>query len=342
MNLRFVEAFYWVVTLKSVTRAAEKLHLTQSAMSSRIAALEDELGVPLLDRREKQFRVTIAGERFLGFAEKLLTLQREIKAELGSTTAQPVTLRVGAIESVSHSWLMAWVRNLHHTQPSLALELTIENTPVLVDQLLRGTIDIAVAAAPSTANGVRTMPLPPMPMCFVGHAGMPRRRRWSLVDLTASDLLTFQGASQPHLALLELLKRSGLEPRCVHRVSSISAMAQLVEEGLGIATLPLAVALRLTRHMPLRVLPSDVLLPALPVHVSWRDDPASQAAGLSVQSMVAHVNLHAGSAKAGAAKAGAAKAGLSSGPNPTKASPAKKATRRRSPQASAASKKPMS
>ena len=84
MNLRFVEAFYWVVTLRSVTRAAEKLHLTQSAMSSRVAALEQELGTLLLDRRDKQFRITVAGQRFFGYAEKLLSLQRELKAELGA------------------------------------------------------------------------------------------------------------------------------------------------------------------------------------------------------------------------------------------------------------------
>ena len=65
MNLRFVEAFYWVVTLQSVTRAAEKLHLTQSAMSSRIASLEEELGTLLLDRRDKQFRLTVAGAALL-------------------------------------------------------------------------------------------------------------------------------------------------------------------------------------------------------------------------------------------------------------------------------------
>ena len=52
MNLRFVEAFYWIASLKSISRAAEKLHLTQSAMSSRISTLEDELGVLLLDRGE--------------------------------------------------------------------------------------------------------------------------------------------------------------------------------------------------------------------------------------------------------------------------------------------------
>ena len=54
MNLRSVESFYWVAMLRSVTRAAEKLHLTQSAMSSRIAILEQELGVQLLDRRDTQ------------------------------------------------------------------------------------------------------------------------------------------------------------------------------------------------------------------------------------------------------------------------------------------------
>ena len=59
MNLRFVEAFYWAASLKSVTRAAEKLFITQSALSSRIASLEEELGVLLLDRRDKQGRTAL-------------------------------------------------------------------------------------------------------------------------------------------------------------------------------------------------------------------------------------------------------------------------------------------
>ena len=84
MNLRFVEAFYWVASLKSITRAAEKLYLTQSAMSSRISALEEELGVLLLDRRDKQFRLTVAGLRFFTYAERLLQLQREVKAEMSA------------------------------------------------------------------------------------------------------------------------------------------------------------------------------------------------------------------------------------------------------------------
>jgi DNA-binding transcriptional LysR family regulator len=276
MNLRFVEAFYWVVTLRSVTRAAEKLHLTQSAMSSRVAALEQELGTLLLDRRDKQFRVTIAGQRFFAYAEKLLALQREIKAELGSAAAQPMRLRVGAIESVLHSWLMDWVRRLREAQPSLALELTVESSPVLLDQLTRGTLDIALTALPA-GGGLPTRPLPSMEMVFVGHAQVHRRRRWTLAELAGLELLTFQRGSQPQVALADLLARAGLEPLRLHTVSSISAMAQLVEGGLGAATLPRAVVERLAERLPLKVLACDTALPPLPIHVSWRDDPASAA-----------------------------------------------------------------
>ena len=177
MNLRFVEAFYWVVTLRSVTRAAEKLHLTQSAMSSRVASLEEELGTLLLDRRDRQFRVTGAGARFFLHAEKLLALQRDIKAEMGSSGSQPVTLRIGAIESVVHSWLIDWLRDMRTQEPGLALELTVETSPILVDQLRRGTLDLAVAALPASGGELRSQALPAMEMAFAGHAGLHRRRR---------------------------------------------------------------------------------------------------------------------------------------------------------------------
>ena len=112
MNLRFVEAFYWVASLKSISRAAEKLFLTQSAMSSRITTLEEELGILLLDRAGKQFKLTAAGARFLVYAQKLLDLQREVKAEMGSGLPMTVAMRIGAIESVLHSWLIPWLEKL--------------------------------------------------------------------------------------------------------------------------------------------------------------------------------------------------------------------------------------
>jgi DNA-binding transcriptional LysR family regulator len=292
LNLRFVEAYYWVVTLKSVTRAAEKLHLTQSAMSSRIAALEQELGTLLLDRRDKQFRVTIAGQRFFGHAERLLALQRDIKAELGTSAAEPVLLRLGAFESALHSWLMAWVAQLHATQTGMAMELTVETSPVLIDQLARGTIDLAIAALPAAGSGVRSLALPTMPMAFVGHARHHRRRQWTLADLCQGELLTFQRGSQPHVALLDALHQARLVPPRIHTVSSISAMAQLVEDGFGVATLPTAVVDRMRASRSLKILPCDVKLAPLPVQLSWRIDPSSAAQQPVIDSLLNYLGVN--------------------------------------------------
>lgn len=292
MNLRSVESFYWVVMLRSVTRAAEKLHLTQSAMSSRVAMLEQELGVQLLDRRDKQFRITQAGQRFFGHAERLLEMQSEILAEMGTAAIQPVVLKVGAFESASHSWLMDWVRSVHKANPMLALELTVETSPVLVDLLSRGALDLAIAALPVTGTGIRSQALPSMDMAFVGHAELHQRRRWTPQQLAEQELITFQRGSQPHLALLDMLSRAGVAPSRIHTVSSISAMSQLVEDGLGIATLPKQVLQRLSQRMPLKALSCEAGLAPLPMHLSWRVDPALVAQKTLIDSVLSHLSVN--------------------------------------------------
>ncbi len=275
MNLRFVEAFYWVSTLKSVSRAAEKLFITQSAMSARIAALEDELGVLLLDRRNKRVTLTVAGMRFVSHAKRLLEMQREVKAEMGSGRDAVAHLRIGAIESVLHFWLILWLEKLRGDNQELEIELSVETTPVLIDQVQRGGQDIVFTALPVSGEGLRTKVLPPMEMCFVGNATRFRKRAYTLVELAQGELLSFQRGSQPHLALLDALHLCNMEQKRVHAISSISAMAQLVAGGFGVATLPRAAASSLVKSHGLRLLKCDVSLPPLPIHATYRSDPTS-------------------------------------------------------------------
>lgn len=297
MNLRFVEAFHWAVSLKSITRAAEKLHITQSALSSRISALEEELGVVLVDRRDKQFRLTIAGQRFHALAVRLLEMQRQVKEEMGNNSARPVALRIGVIESVVHSWLTGWLQQMRQTHPDFALELTVETTPVLVDQVRRGAQDLVFAAVPANDATVRTRALPPMPMAFVGHADLHTQPRYSVLDLSCIELMTFQRGSQPHQALLEVFQREGAPLPRVHAISSISAMVQLVEAGLGMATLPQATAESLMHRMPLRCVPTDISLAPLPIHVSYREDPTSSLTESVLDSALTYLASHPISAR---------------------------------------------
>ncbi len=287
MNLRFVEAFYWVASLKSISRAAEKLFLTQSAMSSRISTLEEELGVLLLDRGDKQFKLTAAGARFLVYAEKLLALQREVKAEMGSDVQVAVSMRIGAIESVLHSWLIPWLEKLRSDHPGLQLELTVETTPILIDLVQRGTLDVVFAALPAASTGVRNHSLVPMDMAFVGNPLRHKKRNYKLAELADMELLTFQKGSQPHVTLLDLFKKHRLEPKKVHAISSISAMVQLVQGGFGVALLPSASVARLGGFAKLKPLAVDAKVEALPIHASYRMDPTSDSVEMVVQSALA-------------------------------------------------------
>lgn len=296
MNLKYVEAFYWVATLGSVSRAAQKQFITQSAMSSRIVALEEELGVLLFDRRQKTVHLTLAGERFLMFAERFLSLQREVKSELGAAPTEQ-TLRIGAIESVLHSWLTDWLRNIRLEHPSLALEITVETTPLLLEQVRRGTLDMVLAALPAQGEGLRSRALESLPMCLAGNATLHRKRRYRPADFDGLEVMTFQRGSQPHVALLDALRMASVPAPRIHNISSISAMVQLVEGGLGLATLPSAVVRRMEARHAMRELSTDIVLAPLPIHLTWRDDPNANVVRLAVDSVLVHARPKSGRVK---------------------------------------------
>lgn len=271
MNLRFVEAFLWVVRLGSITRAAERLNLTQSAVSARIAGLEDEFGTTLIDRQAKGFRLTWAGERFLTHAERLLDIQSRMRTELGGAEPEAFVLRIGVIETVLHSWLVRLVNRLKAENTSIGLEITVEMTPVLNDLLRRGALDLVFTAAPVAGSGLRARPLPTAPMCLVGPAAMMGRARLSVEEVCAHELLTFQRGSHPHVALEETLARAGMADKRPHCLSSIAALAQLVEGGFGLATLPVSAARPLSRRYGITLLESALDLAPLPMHAGFRD-----------------------------------------------------------------------
>lgn len=275
MNLRFVETFVWVARLKSITRGAEKLCLTQSAVSNRIAALEEELGVMLLDRRNAGFRLSGAGTRFLDYADRLLALQREFKNELCTPEQHPFSLRVGAIESVLHTWLIPMVDELKRNSPQIEFDLTIEMTHVLNEQLKRGSLDLVFSAEPAIGDGLANKTLTPLEMVFVGPESMAGKDTMSVADVLDCDIMTFQRGSQPHAALIETLRAAGAGDKQVHAMSSISALAHLAESGFGIATLPMATAAQLRRRYRISVLPAELTLAPLPMYASYWQHPAA-------------------------------------------------------------------
>jgi DNA-binding transcriptional LysR family regulator len=159
-----------------------------------------------------------------------------------------------------------------------------------MDHIQRGALDVVFAVLPASADGVRNRALPTMEMAFVGNPVLHKKGKYRLDELAEMELLTFQKGSQPHVTLLDLFRQHQMEPKRVHGISSISAMVQLVQGGFGVALLPRVAVQRLTGFASLKLLSCDAKVQSLPIHVSYRTDPTSQAVETVVRSAMAFVD----------------------------------------------------
>ncbi|MDW3688846.1 LysR family transcriptional regulator [Cupriavidus sp. CV2] len=277
MNTRFVEAFMWVARLGSFRAAAEKLHITQAAMSNRIASLEQEIGARVFEREARDLRLTPVGLRLLGYGERLLELQREIMV-LGRSGHELLGLvRIGAIESVVHTWLVDFLRHLQSSYPGIEVQITSETTEGLHKTLRAGGIDIALQTDPAVGEGITSTPCLPMTIGWVGPPGAAAPDEGKLATLLQHPTITMSPGSQPHLALKELYRKAGLPVGKVHCVSSIAAIVRLVKAGFGNALMPLAPVREEVERGELRVICCDVPLPHQRLVVSHLDHAASEA-----------------------------------------------------------------
>ena len=169
--------------------------------------------------------------------------------EMGTVKQASISLRIGVIESVLHSWLTPWLELLREIYPELELELTVDTTTILMEQVERGALDLIIAAMPVSADGVCCLVLSPLEMVFVGEKQTHVKRNYTLAQIADFEILTFQRGSQPHVNLFNTLRSQQIEPKKVHAISSLSALVQLVKCGFGIATLPLEAIQNLSSYL---------------------------------------------------------------------------------------------
>jgi DNA-binding transcriptional LysR family regulator len=279
MNTRFLEAFVWAVRLGSFRGAAERLNMTQAAISSRIASLEDEFGQRLFDRDAREIRLTASGRVLLGYAERILELGRDMGAAMKTGSHLSGVLRMGVVETIVHTWLTDFLTVLRDRHGALEVHLTAEPTLRLHEDLRRGMIDIAIQTDAVLQEGVRNRDIGSMPMGWVGSPAFcaAATEPVTLADLAALPMVTMTRDSQPHRALLDVCRREGVTPKTVHCVSSIAAIVRLVHAGFGIAVLPLAAIRSELASRSLVTLPCSADLGPLRLVVSFRIDPTTDA-----------------------------------------------------------------
>nr|WP_314876037.1 LysR family transcriptional regulator [uncultured Pseudomonas sp.] len=239
MNLRFLETFVWVARLKSFRLTAEKLFTTQAAVSSRIAALEADLGVRLLLRDSRGVSLTAQGSTVLEYAERMLATATAMKQSLDSDRDKQGRIRLGVMDTVIHTCMSALVAELTQCYPQVEIELVADTALNLREQLHKGFLDVILQTDALRDTSIRSLDLARYPMGWIVAADAPQRRDYaSLAELSRERIVTFSKNSRPHQEVLSLLQGAGAQTPRLNCVNSVAAMTRLVCDGFAIGALP--------------------------------------------------------------------------------------------------------
>lgn len=241
MDLRRLEAFVTVARERSFTRAALRLHVSQSAVSQQVVALERELGARLLDRTRRRVDLTQSGAAFYEHAERILSeaerARRAVAASQGAITGE---LDVAASLTTASYVLPPALAALVAAHPDVLLSMRVENTEDVVHGLLRGDADVGFVEGDVRADGIRLEPLFEDELVVIAPAGhrLAQRDEIRLADLAAEPFVNREHGSGTRQVAEAALERAGLdarELRVVAELSGIDAIKSAVEAGLGLA-----------------------------------------------------------------------------------------------------------
>ncbi|WP_260580937.1 LysR family transcriptional regulator [Sphingopyxis sp. PET50] len=159
ISLYHLETLIWIDRLGTFSAAAERLNTTQPAVSARMRELEQRMGTALFRRDGRGMSLTAAGRKLVRDCDPLLRdMQRALLGSGGFAEASGV-VRIGAGEIAAASCLPAFVAALKADMPDVGLEIEIDLTANLIQQLLTGRTDIAFAAGPVAHPALKTRPI---------------------------------------------------------------------------------------------------------------------------------------------------------------------------------------
>lgn len=277
MNLKFLETFIWVARLRSFSLAAEKLHSTQAAISSRISVLERDLGSKLFKRDPKGVTLTREGERVLRHAEQVSQSMTQLYEALQGEQFAYGTIRIGAMDSAIHSWFVDFVADVMAHYPNLDIEVTSETALNLNEQLRRGMLDMVIQTDMLRDETIRSVEVLELSVGWIAAVNSPVAGPWAhdtptsaLRRLGNERLITYSRHSRPHQDLLRLMQSYGISETRVSCVNSVAAMIQLTQAGFGIAAMPPALVPTPLEKGTLRQLEGLEVPPPLPFVIAWR------------------------------------------------------------------------
>jgi DNA-binding transcriptional LysR family regulator len=283
MNTRFLETLVMLAQLKSFRATARALHTTPAAISLRIKALEDELRTELVDRSAKDFQLTANAEYLLSYAKAVVDATQRLQNAARNESVVQGKLRLGVVETVVHSWLSDYIREINGSHPQLDIDLIVDGSALIEKKLRARELDLALSIEGSNSAEIISEPLALYPFRWIARSGLLLTHKEGLVNRVLQfPILTFGRGTTPHRALEEIVTKlanhstTSLERTRITCSPSVATIIQLVRDGFGIAAIPKLLVKSQLENGEFVELPVQPLPPSVVVSMS-RHTSASMA-----------------------------------------------------------------
>ena len=236
-----LKAFVTVAELQSFAAAAKALHLSQPALSRRIAHLESVLEVRLFDRTTRSVELTQLGQRFFGEVRKLLQeLDRSVHGLHDAAQLETGDITVGCVFSAVHHFLPEVIRTFRVRHPQVMVRIIEEGADEVLASVKSGEADFALNYIGMHDPEVEFTPLLKESFVLACPAGHPlaRRRKVHWEELADHPYALVSHASRNRVLIDQALAHVGRGPRPACEVRHISTLIGLVEQGLVVAVVP--------------------------------------------------------------------------------------------------------
>ena len=281
MELRQLEYFAAVAEEANFTRAAARVHISQSGVSAQVRALEKELGAELFDRSGRTARITEAGREALPYAQAALDAVAGLKQTVDQVQGLVRGhLTIGMITGCEVQPLFAALAEFHRAHPAIELELAEEGSNRLVAGVRASIYDIALVGLAGdvpehlhshviVSEGLTALALP--------DSELAARDEVTVEELTAYPLVTLPEGTGIRAVFDEAFLSQGFIPNLALAASAPGAVASLASRGLGIAVLSESMA---ANYPELKAIPiTGVEIPAL-LALVWRPRVSAALAAL--------------------------------------------------------------
>jgi DNA-binding transcriptional LysR family regulator len=264
LSVKQIETFYWVAKLGTVQRAADKLHITQSAATKRLKDVEAKSAAPLFEEGGKKARLSAKGHEMLTLCESLLESIGRLQSYWDADRQVARVLHIGLTELVALTWFPAFLREMHDLYPNLILRPYVDISGPLQEQVIDGRLDLAILPEPELPAFVARIALGSASFAWFCRPGQfDSRRTVSLRELGTVPVIEEISLSMVTILSSRAFESAGVDPERICGGNNAVAMGGLVAAGVGVGLLPVDLFRRQLQNGLMQIVTTEPGVPAV-------------------------------------------------------------------------------